>query len=187
LIHNNLLQVPETEALQGLNVPTGGKLISIAHHRDGEIENYLAGYKKYYQDIYNKAVVSREAFISARESASGPDSDITRLKNSFYNESLADLVTNVSDKDRITEYEGRLVQLIDPVFQDPQPASVFDYRTHFFAPQKNLLGNLVSTYWFNILVIWFMTSVLYAVLYMNWLRKTVSLFGFRRRTGPNRK
>ena len=187
LIHHNLLQVPQTENWQGLNVATEGKPISLAYHRDGEIENHLAGYKKYYQDIYNKAVVSREAFIRARESASGPDSDITRLKNSYYNESLADLVTNVSDKNRIIEHEGRLVQLIDPVFQDPQPGSVFDYRAHFFAPKKNLLGNLVSTYWFNILVIWFMTSVLYAVLYMNWLRKTVSLFVFRRQTGPNRK
>jgi hypothetical protein len=187
LIHFNLLQVPEGATLQDLNVPTGGKPISITHHREGEIEHSLSGYKKYYQDIYNKAVASREVFISAGKSGSDSDSEITRLKNRYYNESLADLVTNVSDQNRIIEYEGRLVQQIDPVFQDPQPGNVFDYRTHFFAPQKNLLGNLVSTYWFNILVIWFMTSVLYVALYMNWLRKTVSLLVFRRRTVSNRK
>ena len=187
LIRSNLLQVPEREMLQGLNVPTGAKLISLGDQHHGEIENFLSGYKKYYQDIYNKAVASREVFIGARESASDPGSDITTLKNSYYNESLADLVTNVSDQNRIIEYEGRLVQQIDPVFQDPQPGNIFDYRTHFFAPQKNLLGNLVSTYWFNILVIWFMTCVLYVALYMNWLRKTVSVFVFRRRTVPNQK
>ncbi|MDQ2657758.1 MAG: ABC transporter permease, partial [Bacteroidota bacterium] len=140
---------------------------------------YLGGYKKYYQDIHNRAVVSRESLITTMEAENGYD--VTAEKNRYYNESLADLLTNVSEKNRIIEYEGKLVQQIDPVFQDPHPGHLIDYRAHLFAPRKNLLGVLVSTYGFNMFVIWLMTLVLYGTLYGKLLRKIVSSLGFRTR------
>ncbi len=56
------------------------------------------------------------------------------------------------------------VQQIDPIFQSPTPSGIFDYRTAFFLPEKNLLGLIVPTYTFNVLVIWMMCLVLYAAL-----------------------
>jgi hypothetical protein len=97
-------------------------------------------------------------------------------KNRYYNESLADLVKNVSEKDRIIEYNGQLFQQINPIFLDPRPSGPLDYRAHFFAPQKNLLGKTVSTFLFNNLVIWLMTAVLYVTLYFEWLRKLINSF-----------
>jgi ABC transport system ATP-binding/permease protein len=143
------------------------------------LEAYLTGYKKHYQHIYNKAVRAREQLIVRRESEKGAGFDITGNKNRFYNESLADLVTNVSEKNRIIEYEGQLVQQVDPVFLDPEPSHMLDYRTHFFAPKKNLMGSLVDTYWFNLLVIWMMTLFLYGVLYLELLKKLVGWRVFR--------
>ena len=49
----------------------------------------------------------------------------------------------------------------------------------FLLPRKNLLGNPVSTYGFNLLVIWLMTLVLYVTLYAELLRKAVSALVFR--------
>lgn len=148
-------------------------------NKPSTMKPYLGGYKKYYQDIYNRAVVSRESLITTMETENGYD--VTAQKNRYYNESLADLLTNVSEKNRIIEYEGKLVQQIDPIFQDPQPGHLLDYRAHLFAPQKNLLGARVSTYGFNMLVIWLMTLVLYCALYGKLLRKIVSSLGFRTR------
>jgi hypothetical protein len=164
-----------------------GKLAAFNSGGDSEMGDYLDGYKRYYTDIYNRAVASRDQIIDSWESHNGDEGRVTRLKNRFYNESLADLVKNVAEKDRIIEYEGRLIQQIDPVFQDPLPEHVFDYRTHFFAPQKNLLGSLVSTYWFNLLVIWIMTMVLYCTLYVDALKRIVSLPVFPRGPMRNRK
>lgn len=147
-----------------------------------EIENWLAGYKRHHQAIHNNAVAARDALITSMESESDGQDDITFRKNRFYNQSLADLVTNVGETDRIIEYEGRLVQQIDPVFQDPQPESRLDYRAHFFAPKKNLLGHLVSTYWFNTLVIWMMTIVLYLTLFMKLPAKIIGYSVRRGRT-----
>jgi ABC-type multidrug transport system ATPase subunit len=154
---------------------------------NSRIESYFAGYKKHYQDIYNQAVRAREALIVHKESEKKSDYNVTAYKNSFYNESLADILTRVSEKNRIIEYEGQLVQQIDPVFIDPLPEHRFDYRAHFFAPQKNLLGNFVSTYLFNLLVIWLMTLVLYGALYVELLRKAVNTLVFRQVKWVRRK
>ena len=144
-----------------------------------QIETFLSGYKKHYQDIYNHAVKAREELIALGESEPESGYEVTRYKNLYYNESLAELLTNISEKNRIIEYEGKLVQQVDPVFLDPKPVHALDYRAHFFAPQKNFLGNLVPTYWFNILVIWVMTLVLYGTLYIELFRKIVSALMLR--------
>jgi hypothetical protein len=149
-----------------------------------KIERWLAGYKKFYQDIYNEAVDAREQFFAGE----GPEYyDVTRVKNRFYNESLSDLLTNSSEKNRIIEYNGQLVQQVNPVFLDPEPAHVLDYRAHFYAPQKNLLGTMVSTYWFNVLVLWIMTLFLYGTLYVELLKKIVVSLSSGGRTSRNGK
>jgi ABC transport system ATP-binding/permease protein len=142
------------------------------------LEEYFVKYKKFYQGIFNHAVAEREKLIVAKESDTGADFNLTRYKNNYYNESLADLVTNISEKNRLIEYDGELVQQINPIFLDPKPNGPLDYRAHFFAPQKNLFGNPVSTFWFNMLIIWIMTLFLYITLYFEWLKKLVNSFEF---------
>ena len=121
-------------------------------------------------------VATREADMAKMEKAKVHNYSLNELKNRYYNESLADLVKNVSEKDRIIEYEGKLYQQINPIFVDPRPAGPLDYRAHFFAPQKNLFGKMVSTFLFNNIVIWLMTILLYFTLYFEWLRKLISSF-----------
>jgi hypothetical protein len=75
------------------------------------------------------------------------------------------------------EYNGELIQQINPVFQNPGKNGVFDYRTQFFAPKKNLLGLEISTFWFNSLIIWFMTVLFYIFLYFELLKKGIDSFG----------
>jgi ABC-type multidrug transport system ATPase subunit len=139
-----------------------------------KLEEFFARYKKFYQEAYNKAVATREALIFKMESDKSADYRLNDYKNRYHNESLADLVQNVSEKDRILEFNGQLIQQINPVFIDPRPQHALDYRTQFFAPSKKLFGAEISTYVFDILVIWLMTVLLYATLYFEWLRKLVN-------------
>ncbi len=140
------------------------------------LEEFFAAYKKFYQDAYNKAVAAREAVIFKMENEKGTDYNINEYKNKYHNESLADLVKNVSEKERIIEYEGQLFQQINPIFLDPKPKGPLDYRAHFFAPQKNLFGTMVSTFLFNNIIIWVMTLILYITLYFELLRKLINSF-----------
>ena len=126
--------------------------------------------------MYNKAVEQKEATIFKYENEKGSDYDINRYKDKYYNESLADLVRNVDEKDRIIEFEGQLYQQINPIFIDPRPSGPLDYRAHFFAPKKHLLGNDVSTFFFNNIIIWVMTVLLYVTLYFELLRKLINSF-----------
>ncbi len=141
-----------------------------------KLEDFLLGYRKFYQDVYNRAVATREAIIFKMENEKDSDYQLNEIKNRYYNESLADLVKNVSEKERLIEFEGKLYQQINPIFVDPKPKGALDYRAHFFAPQKNLFGTSVSTFLFNNLVIWLMTVLLYITLYFELLQKLINSF-----------
>lgn len=177
LIRRSLADDYYAKALKGVDVNKTWRIQEFTPQMDKALEGFFKDYKKFYQDAYNKAVAAREKIIYQKESDKGSNYTVNEYKNNYFNESLADLVKNVKEKDRIIEFEGQLIQQINPVFQDPVPAGMFDYRTQFFAPQKNLLGSLVDTYYFNILVIWVMTLILYITLYFEALRKAVDFFG----------
>ncbi|TXI67859.1 MAG: ATP-binding cassette domain-containing protein [Cyclobacteriaceae bacterium] len=139
-----------------------------------QLDKYLDSYKKHYQREYNHYADSIEKKMAFYEQQGF---NVQHEKNKYFNESLADLVRNVSAKERISEFQGTLIQNINPVFQHPKPLHQLDYRAPFFISEKNLAGWPVSTYLFNLLVIWTMTAVFFVALYFQWLRKFVSLFG----------
>ncbi len=138
-----------------------------------KLEDFFAAYKTFYQGTYNKAVAKREAKFATIEKAG---KNINQLKDAYYNESLADLVKNVTEKERIIEYNGELIQQINPIFLDPKSEGLLNYRTPFFAPVKKVFGTSISTYTFDILVIWLMTVILYVTLYFELLRKLINSF-----------
>ena len=139
-----------------------------------QLDKYFDSYKKHYQREYNHYADSIEKKMAFYEQQGF---NVQHEKNKYFNESLADLVRNVSAKERISEFQGTLIQNINPVFQHPKPLHQLDYRAPFFISEKNLAGWPVSTYLFNLLVIWTMTAVFFVALYFQWLRKFVSLFG----------
>jgi ABC-type multidrug transport system ATPase subunit len=164
------------KGLDGVGINRDWTLAVFTSEFDQKLEAYLNGFREFYQDAYNKAVTKREQLIVASENQPGSTYNLNEYKNKYHNESLADVVTNISEKERIIEQGGRLFQQINPVFFDPRPEGILDYRAQFFAPRKNLFGASVETYWFNILVIWIMTLFLYITLYFELLRKFVESF-----------
>jgi len=139
--------------------------------------SYLDNLKDHYLDTYNLSVLKKEKLMSYYEKSEDYDYDFNEYKNKYFNESLSDLVRNIAVKERMIEYQGNLIQQIDPVFNSPDnPAHVLDYRTHFFAPRKHFFGTYFNTFYFNILVIWFMTLLLYITLYYELLGKIIESF-----------
>jgi hypothetical protein len=176
LIRNSIKDDYYKKGLEKIDVDSPWTIETYTPAFSSLLEDYLSSYKQFYQSIYNKAVAAREKIIYDMENAKGTDYKVYEYKNKYYNESLADLVKNVSVKTRIVEDNGELVQQINPVFVDPKPTSALDYRAQFFAPRKNLLGIQVDTYYFNILVIWLTCFTFYITLYFELLRKFVNMF-----------
>ncbi len=174
--------------LGGVSLDTPWKPADFTPAFDQFLQDYLSGYRKFYQDTYNKAVRNEDVLVAQLEN--GGQYNLNLVKNLYYNESLADLVMNVSEKERIAEFGGELIQQIHPVFVDPDTEDPLNYRAHFFAPTKNLFGAPIDTYWFNILMIWIMTAVLYITLYFEVLKKLVNSklpAGMRRQKGSQQK
>jgi ABC-type multidrug transport system ATPase subunit len=96
--------------------------------------------------------------------------NFVRTRERDYNESLADIMLNRLTTSKIYETEHRLIQKADPVYM--KPGSKYG-RAHFFAPYK-MIGRLkIGTLFFNVIVIWFMTFVLFVSLYYNLLKRFI--------------
>ncbi|MBX2899860.1 MAG: ATP-binding cassette domain-containing protein [Cyclobacteriaceae bacterium] len=173
IIYFTLLNEPFQEGLENLDLKAAFLTEGYTLETGKTLEAYLARYKKYYQQQYNKNAERIEKLMNFYEQQGYHIQD---EKNKYYNESLADLVRNVKTPERILEYNGRLVQTIDPIFQAPNLHSPFAYRAPFFIATKNLLGYEIATYFFNLLIIWLLTTAFLIILYFEWLRKFVKLF-----------
>ena len=90
------------------------------------------------------------------------------LKRHSANESLEEFVTNTNEVSRIIEYNGELIQKLDPIYLDPAAPFI---KAHFYAPRKMVFGAYVSTFWVNVIVIWLTTALLFLVLYFRLLLK----------------
>jgi len=126
--------------------------------------------KSFYISAENKARHNEEKIVEELINKHGNDW-LVELRENYENESLSHLVKNSDDisGEKSLEKGGRLIQQIDPVFQDPTDSNIG--RAHFFAPRKKFLGRYYSTFGFNIFVIWSMTAVLILTLYFDVFRK----------------
>ncbi len=99
--------------------------------------------------------------------------DFTRLKTDYFNKSLAKFILNEDVPERYLEKSKRIIRKYEPGFM--APTSNYG-RAHFYAPFK-IIGNYeIDTFWFNLIVIWAVSLLLYFALYFNILRKLVSGF-----------
>ncbi len=89
-------------------------------------------------------------------------------KKDYHNEQLAEFVKNSNELDRIVEYNGRLYQKTDPIYQDPSGNLL---KSHFYSPRKRLFGIYIDTFYMNIIIIWIFTISLYITLYFRALRR----------------
>lgn len=138
-----------------------------------QLSAYIEEFRRNYQSIYNQqsALVEQKKIFYQKQGF-----DLATEKDEHYNESLADLVKNVTTENRLLEYKGTLLQQINPVFQYPSTNQLLNYRTAFFFPEKNLLGLKISTLAFNLIVIWLMSMVFYVTLYFELFRKLIDSF-----------
>jgi hypothetical protein len=100
----------------------------------------------------------------------------------YQNEEVNRWVENRNSLKKIVEWNGRLVQKVDPIyFEDHRPRNPLDFTANFYTPTKHFLGKKYDTLYFNITVIWVFSILLYIALYFNLLKRIVQGFEVRRR------
>lgn len=132
------------------------------------IQDFLSVLKKQYTNTYNiqndlieekKQIMSIEKYNS--------------LRNDYTNEALRDVVTNRLESDKILTFDNQLYRKDNPIYYPSKNTPFF--QAHFYAPNKNLFGFELNTFWANIIVLWIFVLILFIALYYDWLRKSMEL------------
>lgn len=135
-----------------------------------------------YIKIYNAANLKKDNMISLMEQKLGGKKEYQLVNDTYNNDFLSEIVRKLTEKNKIIRGEDHLIRNFEPVYLNPEKNS-FTLRAHFFAPVKYIFGKKIDTIWFNLIIIWSMTAILYLALYFNILKRAVdksgSLFQFK--------
>ncbi len=188
VLHEEVKQELTENPSIGFNVIDSLTPRNFTHSIAQRLKRYLERSRQYYIAKYNRAYDSRDSLLRRITQGDEARLQLIEQRARYYNETIAQLATNTTAENRIIEYKGRLIQKIYPIYHTPAVTGGFwDFRTHFYAPSKPFLGIQIPTLWFNILIMWLMTGILYVTLYYKVFRQIVEgtvfgeLFGFWRR------
>jgi hypothetical protein len=137
-----------------------------------EALDYLTYVRLHYQEKAQIALERRDSTYSVLVDSLG-EQGVYKLKQDNHNEKLADFATNRLEITKIVEIENRLYQKGDPIFEIPKHNAG---RAQFYAPYKKFNDQLYDTKWFNLIVIWLFTFLLYILLLLDVFRKMAEYF-----------
>jgi hypothetical protein len=138
-----------------------------------QLEAFLSKLKVYYYKQYNHVNTQKDNLINSMQRTDEEREEFLRRKRIYSNENLTSFVRNSNSLDRIIEVNGNLYQKIDPIYFEPSHPMV---KAHFYAPCKNIFGIPFSTYWVNMLVVWFYTLIMCITLHFRLLRRILDKF-----------
>ena len=152
---------------------------TVTRNKLNELQEHLIKLEKEYTNLLNYTSDELTKLRFDRQSTIEKKKAFRQLKAKHHNNELAVLVKKKSATKKISEKNGELIQLVDPIYKIPMPNDfALDYRAHFFAPMKHLFGQYYNTYSFNLFAIWLLSFVLYLTLFFGVFRLIIESFEF---------
>ncbi|NNE56272.1 MAG: ABC transporter permease, partial [Flavobacteriales bacterium] len=133
-----------------------------------EVDETLDQLFDYYKTNYNLVWKKKDQKKTELSNTPEKRARYLALEEAYSNESLRDFVTNSNELEKIVEYDAELVQKNFPIYLTPEHKGFFGAQ--FYAPTKNFFGKQITTKSANLLVIWGMTFLLTAMLFVDGLR-----------------
>jgi ABC-type multidrug transport system ATPase subunit/uncharacterized tellurite resistance protein B-like protein len=172
-IHGELRRLGSNKFPQAANL-VPGQFDSTLYLQTSE---FLAKLSNYYINRFNAADQQKEAKVAQMTNSPEKQKQFEMFRNQYHNETVAELVKNTGETNRIIEKDGRLIQKIFPVYKTPEPEHLVDFNAQFYMPAKHFFSNDIDTYHFNMGVIWSMTLLLVFTLYFDILRMIMNALG----------
>lgn len=138
-----------------------------------EAESYLSGLKRYFSDQKKKVLAEKDKYTEKLEKQAGKE-ELVRIRNESENKQLTSLLLDLDNMEKTHVLPGKIVQKLDPGYMKPTSRTG---RAQFYAPCKQLINQCIDTYWFNNIVIWIESLLLYILLYYNVFRRIIDYFG----------
>lgn len=133
---------------------------------------YLSELNNFYLKKYKKSYDKKDALTAKLNQDSTAKANFRKMKDDYTNDALSSYVKDKNSATRIIEVDGHLIQKIDAIY-----LSSNKFRAHFYAPSKRAFGKSFDTFWFNLIVIWLMSTLLAIMLYFDILRKGIEKIG----------
>lgn len=135
-----------------------------------ECYDFLVTINKQYHNSYLYYLNEKDEVYNSLQTELGGKEEFIAYKNKYYNNQLAAIVKNNKEMIQFYEYNQNLIKLKDPIFMMPVCRNG---RAHFYAPVKRVVNYYIDTFWFNILLVWIVTSLLFVVLYFDVLFQVI--------------
>jgi energy-coupling factor transporter ATP-binding protein EcfA2 len=138
-----------------------------------EARLYLDSLKHHFLADRNFIMSLKSRLSDSLEKAVG-NSALVAMRDRYENKELVDLVLDRRTFTKTEDIGGKIIPRFDPGYL--KATSPYG-RAHFYAPYKKI-GNLeIDTYWFNLMVIWVISAILYTVLYYKLLKRLLEYSG----------
>lgn len=168
LLNNELAKLPNSASTLHLPYTQASFLPELTL-----VKSYLSTLTDNYSVLYNQLDGKKNKISESLSKALPNKEEYIKWQKEHSNDNLVELVRNSRTTNKILETDKEFVQKADPIFELPEPSHL---RAHFFSPYKSLFGNFIDTLWFNCIVIWCMSLILFVSLYFkagertsNWL------------------
>lgn len=132
----------------------------------------LSQTRKDYISLYNRAAAAKDS-VSKLLMAKGID--LVKLKNVYTNKALTQHVTDYSNLDFIIIQKDKLIQRFRPVYMEG------GIRSPYYVSGKKIFGISFKTYFFNFIIIWKMTILMFLLLYFDVLNKAAAVLFHKRK------
>ncbi|MCE3226836.1 MAG: transporter [Bacteroidetes bacterium] len=138
--------------------------------------SYLGKLNGFYNAKFNTVSDMKQEQITRTIKKFGDKKIYEEYKQKYVNDKLDEVCTASLEKEKIVIEDGRLEQVIDPIYREPSGNKIFGAGTHFLSATKYLFGREISTFAFNLIVIWVINISLFAFLYFDVLKKIMNRF-----------
>ncbi len=135
-----------------------------------KLKDYISKLKDYYVAVSKRSDQKQDEMKRKMQATEEGKDLFIKLKQDNFNQALSDLARNKNVVDNIIEYDNRLYQKIDPIYQDPEGHFI---TAHFYSPFKRIFNFEISTFWMNLFVLWFLSISLYLALYLELFKKAI--------------
>ena len=129
---------------------------------------------------YNQIFLKKQAALDGIFAEAGKDSSgrnrLTRMQDEMENQQIARyLAEDFVLQPRLELTKEGIIRKEKPVYRIPEPENALDFRAHHFSPYKPLLGRLIPTESFNIIIIWAFSLTTFLALRFRLLRKLLRI------------
>jgi ABC-type multidrug transport system ATPase subunit len=172
MLHPNL-------TLKNINLLKPGCSIDVLKNA----QSYVSKLRTYYSEISKNAANDESEIYSKLSAEFKGNQNLNFFRLNTHNSTIERYLKNSDEEKKIIEVDGRLIQMVDPIYKNPSSENKIFSRAHFFAPFKYFMGFKLETPVFNIIVLWLMSGLLYVSLYFDLLRKLIDNLSFKRKKG----